>query len=37
LVAGRGASWLTPADVRQKFRAGIIKLRGGSNPGAANK
>jgi membrane protein required for colicin V production len=37
LVAGRGASWLTPADVRQKFRAGIIKLRGGATPGAANK
>ena len=37
LVAGRGASWLTPADVRQKFRAGIIKLRGGASPGATNK
>jgi membrane protein required for colicin V production len=30
LVAGRGASWLTPADVRQKFREGISKLRGGN-------
>jgi membrane protein required for colicin V production len=37
LVAGRGASWLAPSDVRQKFRAGIIKLRGGPSPGATNK
>jgi|SRR6478752_3325558 len=37
LVAGRGASWLAPADVRQKFRAGIIRLRGGAAPGATNK
>jgi membrane protein required for colicin V production len=37
LVAGQGASWLTPVDVRQKFRAGIIKLRGGASPGAINK
>jgi membrane protein required for colicin V production len=37
LVAGHGASWLAPYDVRQKFRAGIIKLRGGPSPGAANK
>jgi membrane protein required for colicin V production len=37
LVAGRGASWLAPSEVRQKFRAGIIKLRGGPSPGAANK
>ena len=27
LVAGRGASWLAPAQVRQKFREGIAKLR----------
>ena len=32
LVAGHGASWLAPADVRQKFRAGIIKLREGPSP-----
>jgi membrane protein required for colicin V production len=37
LVAGRGASWLAPSDVRQKFHAGIIKLRGGPSPGATNK
>jgi membrane protein required for colicin V production len=37
LVAGRGASWLTPSDVRQKFREGIIKLRGGPSPGATHK
>lgn len=37
LVAGRGASWLAPADVRQKFRAGISRLRGGPNPGATSK
>jgi membrane protein required for colicin V production len=27
LVAGRGASWLAPAQVRQKFREGIVKLK----------
>lgn len=32
LVAGHGASWLAPAEVRQKFRAGIIKLREGPSP-----
>jgi membrane protein required for colicin V production len=37
LVAGRGASWLAPAQVRQKFREGIIKLRGATTPGPANK
>jgi len=37
LVAGRGASWLAPSDVRQKFRAGITRLHGGSSPGATNK
>jgi len=37
LVAGRGASWLAPADVRQKFRAGINRLRGGAAPGTTNK
>jgi membrane protein required for colicin V production len=28
LVAGRGASWLAPAQVRAKFRDGATKLRG---------
>jgi len=37
LVAGRGASWLAPSDVREKFRAGITKLRVGPSPGATNK
>ncbi|HZU33309.1 MAG TPA: CvpA family protein [Candidatus Angelobacter sp.] len=37
LVAGQGASWLAPSEVRQKFRAGIIMLRGGPNPGATKK
>jgi membrane protein required for colicin V production len=32
LVAGHGASWLAPTEVRQKFRAGIIKLREGPSP-----
>ena len=27
LVAGRGASWLAPAEVRQKFRHGLEMLR----------
>ena len=37
MVAGRGASWLAPAEMRQKFRAGITKLRGVPSPGATNK
>jgi len=37
LVAGRGASWLAPSEVRRKFHAGIIKLRGGPSPGATSK
>lgn len=28
MVAGTGASWLAPAEIRQKFRDGINKLRG---------
>ncbi len=36
-LAGRGASWLTPSDVRQKFREGITKLRSGTSPGTKNK
>jgi len=27
LVAGRGASWLAPSEIRQKFREGLDKLR----------
>lgn len=27
LVAGRGASWLAPSAVRQRFREGVIRLR----------
>jgi membrane protein required for colicin V production len=27
LVAGRGASWLAPAEIRQKFRQGLEMLR----------
>lgn len=27
LVAGRGASWLAPAEIRRKFREGLEKLR----------
>jgi len=27
LVAGRGASWLAPTQVREKFRDGVTKLR----------
>ena len=37
LVAGQGASWLAPSEVRQKFRAGITRLRGGPSPGATSK
>ena len=29
LVAGRGASWLAPAEIRQKFREGVEMLRQG--------
>jgi membrane protein required for colicin V production len=27
VVAGRGASWLAPSDIRQRFREGVNKLR----------
>jgi len=37
LVAGRGASWLAPSEVRQKFREGIARLRGSPGSGATNK
>jgi membrane protein required for colicin V production len=30
VVAGRGASWLAPSDIRQKFREGANKLRQGT-------
>jgi membrane protein required for colicin V production len=29
-VAGRGASWLTPSVVRQRFHEGVDKLRQGA-------
>lgn len=32
VVAGHGASWLAPADVRQKFREGVNLLRGSGGP-----
>ena len=31
-VAGSGASWLAPSEIRQKFREGINKLRGKAEP-----
>ena len=34
-IAGSGASWLAPSDIRQKFREGIVKLRGTPAPGTA--
>jgi membrane protein required for colicin V production len=35
-IAGSGASWLAPSDIRQKFRQGIVKLRGTpATPGTA--
>lgn len=37
LVAGRGASWLAPSDIRQKFREGVNKLRQGTGSGATGK
>jgi membrane protein required for colicin V production len=30
VVAETGASWLAPAEIRQKFREGILRLRDGS-------
>ncbi len=36
LVAGRGASWLAPAEIRRKFRDGLESLRKGqTKPDAA--
>jgi membrane protein required for colicin V production len=32
LVAGRGASWLAPSEIRQKFHEGITVLRGTGSP-----
>ncbi|HLW54571.1 MAG TPA: CvpA family protein [Candidatus Angelobacter sp.] len=37
VVAGRGASWLAPSDIRQKFREGVDKLRQGPGSGATVK
>ena len=31
-VAGSGASWLAPSEIRQKFREGLNKLRGKAEP-----
>ncbi|HET9184306.1 MAG TPA: CvpA family protein [Candidatus Angelobacter sp.] len=31
-VAGRGAIWLAPSEIRQKFRQGLEKLRGKAEP-----
>lgn len=31
-VAGRGASWLAPSEIRQKFREGLQRLRGKAEP-----
>lgn len=31
-VAGSGASWLAPSEIRQKFREGLSKLRGKAEP-----
>ena len=36
-VAGHGASWLAPAEIRQKFREGAEKLRLGPGSGATVK
>lgn len=34
-IAGGGASWLAPSEVRQKFREGVTRLRGST--GSENK
>jgi len=34
VVAGHGASWLAPAEVRQKFREGVDLLRGNAGAGS---
>lgn len=31
-AAGSGASWLAPSEIRQKFREGMMKLRGKAEP-----
>jgi membrane protein required for colicin V production len=31
LVSGRGASWLAPSVVREKFREGVVRLRQGAS------
>ncbi|MGE5324277.1 MAG: CvpA family protein [Actinomycetota bacterium] len=31
-VAGRGAIWLAPSEIRQRFREGLEKLRGKAEP-----
>ena len=36
LVAGQGASWLAPAEIRQKFHEGIHMLHGSNGPGTTN-
>ena len=33
MAAGRGASWLAPSDLRQKFREGVNKIRQGLGSG----
>jgi membrane protein required for colicin V production len=37
LLAGRGASWLAPAEIREKFREGMNLLRGNAGPGTEKK
>jgi membrane protein required for colicin V production len=37
VVAGRGASWLAPAEIRDKFREGVDKLRRRPGSGATGK
>ncbi len=37
LLAGRGASWLAPAEIREKFREGVNLLRGANSPGTEKK
>lgn len=36
-VAGMGASWLAPSEIRQKFRDGMDKLRAKPGPGITQK
>jgi membrane protein required for colicin V production len=37
MVAGSGASWLAPSEVRQKFHEGILKLRTSPLPAASHQ